>query len=165
MNLGWDGMGWDVIGCEKYGAGLLFCCEREVLLLKRSPKSGNPLTWGLPGGNVDATDETLLFTAERESIEEMEKLPKNYKVIKEVTTRRGKRMQKWYKVFVASISKEEKDTFEPVLNNEHVEYKWIDVSLLQGMHDKLHPVVRLVFASNGELPLKEFEKLLTATTA
>ena len=88
-------------GCEKLGAGFAFSCGGAILLLKRSATSGNPLTWGLPGGNTDKTDPTLLFTAERESVEEMGKLPEGFEVLREVTTRRGKRLQKWYRVFVA----------------------------------------------------------------
>ena len=39
---------------DKVGAGLFILCEpaHEVLLLKRSATSGNPGTWGVPGGNV-----------------------------------------------------------------------------------------------------------------
>jgi 8-oxo-dGTP pyrophosphatase MutT (NUDIX family) len=151
-------------GCDKYGAGFAFCFggdggdSAEIFLLKRSATSGNPLTWGLPGGNVDKTDESLLFTAQRESIEEMAKLPESYEVIKEVTTRRGKRMQKWYRVFVARVSKEDRENFQPVLNDEHIEYKWVEVSKLSDLG--IHPVVQLLFSSAGELPMSDFVALV-----
>ena len=129
-------------GCEKYGAGFVFCCGTELLLLKRSATSGNALTWGLPGGNVDYTDASLLYTAERESREELGKLPENYQVLQEFVTKRGKRLQKWYKVFLAKISEEEKERYKPNLNYEHVEYKWVDVDNLKSL--ELHPVVQLL---------------------
>jgi hypothetical protein len=53
---------------EKLGAGLLITCNGEVLLLQRSSKH-NFGTWGLPGGNADATDSDLLETARREATE------------------------------------------------------------------------------------------------
>ena len=153
-------------GCEKYGAGFAFCfggddsgsATAEILLLKRSATSGNPLSWGLPGGNLDETDESLLFTAQRESLEEMAKLPERYEVIKEVTTRRGKRMQKWYRVFVARVSKQDREHFQPILNDEHIEYKWVEVSKLSELG--LHPVVQLLFSSAGELPMRDFVELV-----
>ena len=149
-------------GCEKLGAGFAFCCGQDVLLLKRSPKSGNPLTWGLPGGNVDKTDASFQSAAERESVEEMGRLPEGFTVIKEVTTRRGKRLQKWYKVIVARISRAVKDSFEPTLNNEHTEYRWVDVKDLHTL--QLHPVVSLLFASTGEFPLEQFQRVMEGAT-
>jgi len=91
---------------------------------------------------VDSTDPTLLFTAEREAVEEMARLPQGFEVIKEVVTRRGKRMQKWYKVFVAKISDAEREAFKPSLNKEHVEYRWFDVNQLGSL--LLHPVVKRI---------------------
>ncbi|QDZ19756.1 Nudix hydrolase domain-containing protein [Chloropicon primus] len=150
-------------GCEKLGAGFAFSCGQEVLLLKRSPNSGNPLTWGLPGGNVDKTDESLLFAAKREAVEEMEQLPEGFEVVREVTTRRGKRLQKWYKVFVARISEAVKEAYKPALNDEHTEYKWVDVKELHMLN--LHPVVSLLFSSTGELPVEQFQKLMAPVAA
>jgi 8-oxo-dGTP pyrophosphatase MutT (NUDIX family) len=45
-----------------------------VLLLLRAGNH-NANTWGLPGGNADATDRDLLETATREAEEEMGPLP------------------------------------------------------------------------------------------
>ena len=87
-------------------------------------------------------DASLLYTAERESREEMGKLPENYQVLQEFVTKRGKRLQKWYKVFLAKISEEEKERYKPNLNYEHVEYKWVDVDNLKSL--ELHPVVQLL---------------------
>jgi 8-oxo-dGTP pyrophosphatase MutT (NUDIX family) len=46
---------------EKIGAGILFVNRGDVLLLKRSPASGNGGTWGLPGGNADDEDRGDLW--------------------------------------------------------------------------------------------------------
>jgi 8-oxo-dGTP pyrophosphatase MutT (NUDIX family) len=57
----------------------LFCCrssEGKVLLLKRSSKH-NDKTWGLPGGNAEPTDSSLLATAQREATEELGEVPKH----------------------------------------------------------------------------------------
>jgi 8-oxo-dGTP pyrophosphatase MutT (NUDIX family) len=54
----------------------MFVCSsgnRVLLLLRRSAHNDN--TWGLPGGNVDATDASLEATAVREAVEEMGTVP------------------------------------------------------------------------------------------
>ena len=60
----------------------------HVLLLLRNSKH-NDKTWGLPGGNSENDDETLLQTAVREAGEEMGPLPAGYEVKREVLTRWG----------------------------------------------------------------------------
>jgi len=57
----------------------------KVLLLERNSKH-NDKTWGLPGGNVEAGDWTLLDTASREAKEELGNLPQ-YELITEIKTR------------------------------------------------------------------------------
>ena len=50
------------------------------MLLKRSTESGNPETWGLPGGNAEAQEAgDLLGTASREATEEMGELPASFR--------------------------------------------------------------------------------------
>lgn len=61
-----------------------------MLLLKRNSQH-NHGTWGLPGGNVDATDTSLLETATREAAEEMGPDLPPFVVAAEVLTQRGKR--------------------------------------------------------------------------
>ncbi len=46
----------------------------DVLLLLRNSKH-NDLTWGLPGGNSESGDASLLDTAKREGREEMGAVP------------------------------------------------------------------------------------------
>lgn len=65
-------------------------CDGEVLLLKRT-SNHNHGTWGLPGGNADGTDVSLLETARREAVEEMGPNLPPFEVVAEVPTRRGKR--------------------------------------------------------------------------
>ena len=43
----------------------------------------NDKTWGLPGGNADVGDASLLETAKREAIEEMGMLPGSFNDVKE----------------------------------------------------------------------------------
>lgn len=42
--------------------------------MKRNSKH-NDQTWGLPGGNVEASDDSLLSTATREAFEELGNVP------------------------------------------------------------------------------------------
>ncbi|GLC33887.1 hypothetical protein PLESTB_000814700 [Pleodorina starrii] len=122
-------MGPGAVGApSKIGAGLLICCEGACLLLRRSEDSGNPGTWGLPGGNADAADGgQLLTTAMREAREELGELPPGLEVLGSVLTRRGKSLQKHYTVFVASIPGAARAAYRPTLNDEHTEWRWLDL--------------------------------------
>jgi 8-oxo-dGTP pyrophosphatase MutT (NUDIX family) len=127
-----------------------YSCDGEVLLLKRNSRH-NHGTWGLPGGNVDATDASLLEAAKREAAEEMGPGLPLFEVVAEVLTRRGKRWvgpctpgtcwahrtgpspaaclllrrgQKHYTVYVARISPQDRDAWAPSLNEEHSEWRW-----------------------------------------
>jgi len=57
----------------------------KVLLLERNSKH-NDRKWGLPGGNVEVGDPTLLDTASREAKEELGDLPQ-YEIVTEIKTR------------------------------------------------------------------------------
>ena len=115
----------------------------KVLLLKRSMASGNPGTWGLPGGNRDEEDNgDLYMTAVREATEEMgNTVPDDLRNMGVILTKRGKQGLKHYTVFVMETKNGE---FVPSLNEEHTEFAWVDVkSLMDGSHNRydLHPVV------------------------
>ena len=63
--------------------------------------------------------------------------------------RRGKRRQKHYTVFVASIAPEARAAFKPQLNEEHVDWRWAPLAQLSsggggggGSELELHPVIR-----------------------
>jgi ADP-ribose pyrophosphatase YjhB (NUDIX family) len=117
--------------------------EYKVLLLKRSMASGNPGTWGLPGGNRDEEDNGDLYTtAVREATEEMgDTVPDDLRNLGVILTKRGKQGLKHYTVFVMETKNGE---FVPSLNEEHTEFAWVDVKSLmddsQNRYD-LHPVV------------------------
>eukprot|EP01024_Parvocaulis_polyphysoides_P054731 TRINITY_DN55432_c0_g1_i2.p1 TRINITY_DN55432_c0_g1~~TRINITY_DN55432_c0_g1_i2.p1 ORF type:complete len:181 (-),score=20.58 TRINITY_DN55432_c0_g1_i2:23-502(-) len=125
---------------EKLGAGILFCCAGEVLLLLRRSRH-NDKTWGLPGGNADLTDSDLYATAIREATEELASVPQ-HKVSTSFLTKRGKRNQKHYMVYLCNIDKDTKDNFTPVLNEEHREWRWFEFEKLRERND-LHPVVEI----------------------
>lgn len=133
---------------EKLGSGFLFYCGDSLLLLQRSSLCGNPGTWGLPGGNADSDDTSLVKTAEREAIEEIGGLPK-YTLKLQVKTMRGSQKQKHYYVFIAEVSPEDRDSFHIVLNEEHDAYRWVPVD--EALKLPLHPVVqRLLLTENKE---------------
>lgn len=115
----------------------------KVLLLKRSMTSGNPGSWGLPGGNQDEEDGGDLYvTAVRESREEMGDVLPALRQIGAVLTKRGKHSQKHYTVFLVEAEDERvRETWSPTLNEEHSEYRWFEVATLHEMVGSLHPVV------------------------
>lgn len=172
-------------GVDKLGAGLLLCRRRrpattataakndngdvEVLLLKRRSKHHGG-TWGLPGGNAEPGDASLLATAVREAAEEMGAAGAPPFVVQaRLDTRRGKRGQKLYAVFVATVDEADAAAYRPVLNEEHTDFRWFgsrDVDALVGPalaamtggggegsgggeEDELHPVVALAMREAG----------------
>lgn len=115
-----------------------------MLLLQRTSKN-NHGTFGLPGGNADAGDADLLATATREAAEEMgEGLPP-FTVAASVLTKRGKRGQKHYTVFVARLAPEDRASWRPQLNEEHSAWRWFPLAELLAANSAvpLHPVVEL----------------------
>ncbi|KAG2496564.1 hypothetical protein HYH03_005386 [Edaphochlamys debaryana] len=114
---------------SKVGAGLLICCEGACLVLKRSEASGNPGSWGLPGGNADPEDAgDLLKTALREAGEEIGALPEGLQVRGSILTRRGKALQKRYTIFICTIPPPSRAAYQPTLNDEHTDWRWLDVN-------------------------------------
>lgn len=125
-------------GVEKIGAGFLFVSGADVLLLKRNSLH-NHNKWGLPGGNVDEGDQTLLAAATREAEEELGSVPP-FHLKGEIRTMRGKFNEKRYTVFVALLDPDVKASFSPVLNEEHSAWAWIPLKEAVDRTD-LHPVV------------------------
>lgn len=119
------------------GAAALCVCPEDntILLIKRSPSSSYPETWGLPGGHME-NGEIPTITVAREFYEEMGFLPKisdiyNNDIIDKDTCI----------IFVWNISEETKHDWNNKikLNNEHTEYKWFN---LNEAPDNLHPVAK-----------------------
>ncbi|KAG2430314.1 hypothetical protein HYH02_013791 [Chlamydomonas schloesseri] len=135
----------------KVGAGLLICCEGSCLLLRRSESSGNPGSWGLPGGNADEADRgDLLGTAMREAREEVGQLPEGLHVLGQVLTRRGKALQKHYTVFVASIPGSSRARYAPQLNDEHTDWRWVDLAHVAALAGGVHPHAHLLPAAAAQ---------------
>lgn len=139
---------------EKVGAGILFVYQPpvigndrsffEVLLLKRSAGSGNPFTWGLPGGNADP-GENLWETATREAREEAGlTIPASgWPVVGCVLTKRGKRLQAHYTVFIVRVPDHEKARIDSQIRldlTEHSDWGWFALDDLLAKHSKDGPV-------------------------
>jgi phage-related protein (TIGR01555 family) len=112
---------------KSQAAGILYCSGDNVLLLKRVGHEAP--WWDLPGGGVEA-GETPAATATRESEEETGHKPGT--MIQMVTDNSGPCSYTTF--FCAS------EEFEPVLNAEHSEFKWVNIDAALGM--PLHPGVR-----------------------
>ena len=148
---------------DKVGAGLLIVSpplggegakpQRMALLLKRAATSGNGNTWGLPGGNSDPGETDLWETALREANEEMGEVSESGLVrLATVLTKRGKRLEKHYTVYVVEM--EAWEAYRPVLNEEHTAWEWVRLRDLLEKNKtkgkKLHPVVLLAVEEYGE---------------
>jgi len=141
-------------GAEKLGAGLLVTLQAgdkaSVLLLYRNSRH-NDKTWGLPGGNVDAEDESLTAAALREAREELGHLPQGTEFLGEVLTRRGKHESKFYTVIIARAPADQKEAYSPELNlEEHSDWRWFDMEEVRNNAElSLHPVVEMLFKTHG----------------
>ena len=92
---------------------------RRYLYLMRADAK-HPGSWGLPGGRVES-GETLLAAMNRECREEMGFVPDYFRILpleKFTTVDAGFE----YHTFFCIVDSE----FQPVLNDEHLGYAWID---------------------------------------
>jgi 8-oxo-dGTP pyrophosphatase MutT (NUDIX family) len=162
-------------GVEKLGAGLLLCRRGppddavvSILLLKRRSKHHGG-AWGLPGGNAEPGEEqALLSTATREAHEELGHAGVPPFLVKaRLDTRRGKRGQKLYAVFVAAVDGADvtEGVYAPRLNEEHSAWRWWPAEEVEGVAtraggsaggeeeeqdvEQLHPVVVLAMQRAG----------------
>lgn len=92
-------------------AGFFFVRDGHVLVLRRVASLSEPLTWGLPGGHLEA-GETPLEGAVRECEEEIGGVPRH--TISYADVHQG------YATFFADVF----DRFIPVLNWEHDAWQW-----------------------------------------
>eukprot|EP00192_Tetraselmis_astigmatica_P008528 CAMPEP_0117654666 /NCGR_PEP_ID=MMETSP0804-20121206/3867_1 /TAXON_ID=1074897 /ORGANISM="Tetraselmis astigmatica, Strain CCMP880" /LENGTH=661 /DNA_ID=CAMNT_0005460965 /DNA_START=154 /DNA_END=2139 /DNA_ORIENTATION=+ len=150
---------------DKLGAGLLILAMEDgrpyVLLLFRNSKN-NGDTWGLPGGDLDK-GETLAEAALRKAKKDMGALPPA-RVLGHITTRRGKKRDKYYTVFVAYTSFFVMETYRPQLDlEERSASKWVALSDIVARKVELHPVVDAIISSTGNL--NKLQLLLSAATS
>ena len=137
-------------GPSKIGAGLYIIKDAEesspkVLLLQRSEDSGNPLAWGLPGGNAETAELKDLFaTAVREGGEEIGSVPYIEDRLGSIRVDWGSGEDNWYTVFFV----ETRSAFgwEPVLNEEHVAFAWVNVTDV--LTYDLHPIIGKLMTSS-----------------
>jgi len=115
------------------GAGMLFTDGHNILLVKRSKKCDNAGTWANVGGKVEE-NETFLGAAQRESKEEIGKLPTAHR-IGEIENKDGHHI---YKLYVCLVNKQ----FGCKLNDEHDDYGWFNEDEIKDMH--LHPKLKQI---------------------
>jgi len=97
----------------------------SVLLLQRRSRH-HDRAWGLPGGNVEPSDLSLLDAAEREAAEEMGSLPRSFSVLTRIdAVRGGKKKEKAYSAFVLRVPGEVAGAWSPVLNEESRGWRWV----------------------------------------
>ena len=92
--------------------------QRYLYLMRNDPK--HPSTWGLPGGKIES-GESLMDTIDRECREELGAMPDYVSLVPlEKFTSADHGFE--YHTFFCCVARE----FQPVLNNEHLGYAWID---------------------------------------
>jgi len=64
-----------------------------------------------------------------------------------ILTRRGKRQQKHFTVFLARLTPEERASYAPTLNEEHSQWRWFALADAK-TRDDLHPVVTLLLGEH-----------------
>ena len=141
--------------------------DGRILLLQRKSKH-HDRAWGLPGGNTEETDGSLLDTAEREAAEEMGGLPAGFSVLHRLDTRRDAKKKsdvdddddegfKFYAVFLCRVPKAGADAFKPKLEADEVrDWRWwsiADAKALAGQPGALHPVLADVLTGAGAVEL------------
>lgn len=120
-----------------YGAGVLLFSRKtgRFLFVKRGPNGDQPGTWCTGGGGVEE-NETIEQAVRRENQEELG-FDGDYELI------HMDRQASPGFVFHNHMAVIE-DEFEPVLNDEHTEYKWCEPDEIP---EPLHPGLRLALAN------------------
>lgn len=118
----------------KQGAGFVFTDGESILLLKRSEKGDNHGKWGIPGGKAEE-EETALGCAQRETQEEIGRLPKGRR-IGSIESVDGRHVFTTYVCLVPA-------KFSCKLSDEHSDYDWYALDDLKNveLHDKLKEVM------------------------
>lgn len=106
------------------GAGIIFICEKEVLLLQN-----NKGIWEIPGGKKEKY-EKYLDAARRETSEECSRCPAFIMAGNYIF----ENLKNKYKIYFAKINKK----FNCEISNEHSKFKWFDLKKLpQPLHVKV----------------------------
>lgn len=117
-----------------FGAGIIFSApDGRVLLLRRGPDSDHAGTWCWPGGGIEA-HERPEDAARREAMEEAGAT--GFGDLRFADDTGG------FITYVVPVPQ----PFEPVLNNEHTESRWIDPLEAGGLPGGLHPEVAATIA-------------------
>ena len=142
----------------KAGAGILFMCGNEILLLLRSTHVEEPLTWGIPGGSIAGEDyfisqdiksqkvvENFAWQgALKEAWEELGSVPECEPFDSVVYEEGGFT----YTTFLVKITSEQKSAWAIDLNWENIQWAWFTISELPG---NLHFGVRYVLEQRPQL--------------
>jgi len=120
-----------------YGAGVLLFSRKtgRFLFVKRGPNGDEPGTWCTGGGGVEP-DETIEQAVRRENQEELG-FDGEYELI------HMDRQASPGFVFHNHMAVID-DEFEPVLNDEHTEYRWCEPDQIP---EPLHPGLRLALSN------------------
>ena len=130
----------------KLSSGFLLFSGKKLLVLQRAPETGNGGTWGIPGGQR-TNDEASYAAALREAQEEMGDMPA-HAIIGQVKVERPGRV---YELFAVRGRKRIKKEWQPDLNEEHDNYKWVDIEWCQSHLEKLHPVLEMLISDPEQL--------------
>ncbi len=127
-------------------SGVLFLTkDNKTLILLRS-SGDHKGTWGLPGGGTKH-NETAVSGAKRETKEETGYFPYDAQLIKKV-------VDSDWTTFVYKI----REPYKVKLNDEHSNFKWVDVSDLKKY--KLHPDLRKDLSKYFNSNFKRFREYM-----
>jgi 8-oxo-dGTP pyrophosphatase MutT (NUDIX family) len=130
-----------VIRWGKAGAGILFICGNEILLLLRSTRVTEPLSWGIPGGSIAGEDYFASHTvvaaekfpiemawegAKKEVFEELGSMP-ICEPFDHVLYQEGGFV---YTTFLVRISEQQKKAWCINLNWENIQWEWFPITNL-----------------------------------
>lgn len=126
----------------KYSAGHLYYCPDDdtVFLTRRSSMMHHPHFWDIPGGRSKKEDDSIEETAERESTEELGKLPTEaLQVSHYVETFEKDGLNYHYYIYLYRVSEAEKIRWTPLieLNEESEGFNWFKLDELPG-RDEMH---------------------------
>ncbi|KAK9908333.1 hypothetical protein WJX75_006239 [Coccomyxa subellipsoidea] len=139
---------------DKRGAGLMLADGDKVMLMRKVGKHG-PGKWGLPGGSADSKDADDLATAEREAKEEVGGVPAHEVKGQIQIRRKGKHGVKLHTVFIATVASGASAAFQPAMNEEHLEVKWLPLSEAVALPPaQVHPVLAEVLSPERKAELQ-----------